>query len=328
MSVSDTLHYTYAPIMRFSAGENFFPMAVEDFLGYSALHHKSHKKPLVATGQLNAAHLARYSNDANLFIRSVTAGPLLGSQVTRQWSKDALKLLAYPLLSPQDSWNERGARTAYTWLSEKTENAAKRFWWNNLLLPQVADDLKTGIRSELPRFVLPSETRNNAIERYQESQGEQPRFTYYYRTMQQGDFLVLQYWFYYAYNDWGNGFGGFNDHEGDWEGFHLFFKLEGGRPVEPPAYVCYLGHESRITKPWGHPDLEIIGSHPVINVAAGSHASYPECKEYPLMALYRLVDYATGDAYNLDHSAWVNRIPLETQPWLNAYNGSWARAIG
>jgi hypothetical protein len=133
----------------------------------------------------------------------------------------------------------------------------------------------------------------------------------------------LQYWFFYPYNDWATSFSGFNDHEGDWEGFHVFFKLDGNRPVEPPAYVCYLGHESRMTKPWDHPDVEKVGTHPVIYVAAGSHASYPQAKGYPLMALYGLIDHARGDGDTLSHEEWRGRINLDTVPWLTAYSGSW-----
>lgn len=323
MSVVDTLHHTYAPIMRFSAGENFFPMAVDDFLGYSALYRKGENKPLVQQGHLNAAMLQKTQQADQVFLRSVTTGPLWGKDVASEWNRDALHLLREYMLKPRQTWNETTAKQAYQWLSAKTEPAARRFWWNDLLLPKVEEDIARGSRSQLPRFILPSEVRNSAIERYRASQGERPRFTYYFREVQQGGYLNLQYWFYYAYNDWANGFGGFNDHEGDWEGFHLFFKLDGGRPVEPPAYACYLGHHSRITKPWGHPDMEIIGTHPVINVAAGSHASYPERKEYPLMALYNLIDYATGDAYELDNADWSNRLPLEQQPWVNQVNVSW-----
>jgi hypothetical protein len=53
-------------------------------------------------------------------------------------------------------------------------------------------------------------------------------------------YLCLQYWFFYAYNDWATGYGGMNDHEGDWEGLYLFFPLDAaGRPQEPPAYVTF-----------------------------------------------------------------------------------------
>jgi hypothetical protein len=35
-------------------------------------------------------------------------------------------------------------------------------------------------------------------------------------------YVVIQYWFFYAYNDWGTSHGGVNDHEGDWEAVFVF----------------------------------------------------------------------------------------------------------
>jgi hypothetical protein len=78
-----------------------------------------------------------------------------------------------------------------------------------------------------------------------------------------------------------------------------------------------------MTKPWDHPDVERMGTHPVIYVAAGSHASYPEAKHYPLMALYNLIDYATGETLTVDYDDWRSRINLERAPWLSTYLGSW-----
>ena len=68
--------------------------------------------------------------------------------------------------------------------------------------------------------------------------------------------------------------------------------------------------------------MEKIGTHPVIYVAAGSHASYPQPRQYPLIALYNLIDYATGESFTLDHHEWRTRIRLEAEPWL-LYRGSW-----
>jgi hypothetical protein len=41
------------------------------------------------------------------------------------------------------------------------------------------------------------------------------------------------------------------------------------------------------------------------------------------MALYNLIDYATGEAYKLDHTEWRSRISLDATPWLLTYIGSW-----
>ncbi len=324
----DDLHVKYAPVLRFARGERFFPMAMDDFLSYTALYRKGERRPRIARGRVTADDLLRRGAE-EVFLRSVAGGPLTGAEVASQWGTATLKLLREWTSRPAIAWTPNLAQAAYRWFSAKTSAATKHFWWNNMLFAQLSHALGSGLDSaDLPRFTLPGDMRQAAIDAYAESQSGQPRYTYYYHTVREGDILNLQYWFFYAYNDWGNGYGGFNDHEGDWEGFHVFFKLEGGRPVEPPAYVCFLGHESRLTKPWEHPDVEKVGTHPVIYVAAGSHASYPQQKLYPLVELYNLIDYATGDATNLDHDAWVSRRALGSADGAAAaplldYSGSW-----
>lgn len=329
----DELHVKYAPVLRFSRGERFFPMAVDDFLGYTALYRKGEHQPRIARGKVTTADLLRRGAD-EMFLRSVEGGPLTGAAVASQWGAATLKLLREWTSRPAIAWTPSLAQAAYRWFSSKTSAATRRFWWNDVLFAQLSRALGTDMgRDDLPRFTLPADMRQAAIAAYDESQGGRPRYTYYHRTVREGDTLNLQFWFFYAYNDWGNGYGGFNDHEGDWEGFHIFFKLDSGRPVEPPSHVCFLGHESRLTKPWEHPEVEKVDAHPVIYVAAGSHASYPQPKLYPLVELYNLIDYATGDASTLDHDAWVNRYALEDAaaggagdrgrlPLLD-YGGSW-----
>ena len=320
----DELHQKYAPIMHFSRGERFFPMSVDDFLTYTALHVKGQEEPVIRRGKVTLDDLTRRHSSGEAFLRSVTAGPIHGVEVASEWGMAAVRLIYQWSQHPVVTWTEDLARSAYDWFSEKTKAATRLFWWNNLLLPKAHADKKGGVRAELPRFKLPPDVRKSAMESYEASQGKDRNYTYYYRTVQQAGYLDLQYWFFYAYNDWAGGYGGFNDHEGDWEGFHVFFELDAGnRPIEPPAYVCYLGHHSRITKPWTHPDVKKVGTHPVIYVAAGSHASYPEAKQYPLMALYNLIDYATGESFTLDHDGWRSRINLEKAPWLSTYLGSW-----
>lgn len=320
---ADDLHQKYAPLMRFSRGERFFPTAVDDFLTYCALYRKGEDRPIVPRGHVTLDDLARRKATQEVFLRSVTTGPLHGVEIASQWGLDAIRLLYEWSQNPLVAWTEGWARRTYDWFSGKTRAATKLFWWNSLLLPWARAD-KEGARRDLPRFELPQGVRAAAIDAYQTSQGQDPNYTYYYRTVKQAGYMDLQYWFYYAYNDWAGGYGGFNDHEGDWEGFHVFFKLDAGnRPVEPPAYVCYLGHHSRITKAWDHPDVEKIGTHPVIYVAAGSHASYPQARQYPLVALYNLIDYATGETLTLNHDEWRNRVSLEKAAWLTTYLGSW-----
>lgn len=319
----ENLHLTYAPIMRFSRGERFFPMSVQDFMSYSALYVKGQSTPLAPHGQVTLDDITARFNAQDVFLRSVPTGPIYGADVVKDWGIHALRLIYEWGRHPLVTWTEEMARSAYDWFSDKTRAATQRFWWNSLLLPQALADKLGGRRRELPRFKLPPTVREAAIQNYETSQGPNRNYTYYYRMAQLGEYLSLQYWLFYAYNDWAGGYGGFNDHEGDWEGLHIFFKLAANKqPIEPPAYVCYLGHESRMTKPWDHPEVEKIGTHPVVYVAAGSHASYPQSRQYPLMALYNLIDYATGDSFTLDHHDWRSRIQIDDAPWL-AYRGSW-----
>jgi len=51
------------------------------------------------------------------------------------------------------------------------------------------------------------------------------------------EFIVLQYWFFYAMNNWGEQ-GGFNDHEGDWESVFVFLDAE----TKEPEYVAFSSH--------------------------------------------------------------------------------------
>ena len=319
--MSRDLHQKYVPILTFARGERFFPMAVEDFTGYCTLRAKDSTTHLVAKGQVTPAMLYRaYQRKANVFLQSVPA-ELADQNVAARWSSDVLGALT-DVSHRAVNWREELARAAYSWFSPKTQSATQLFWWNDLVMSQ----LGAGKRSskDLPRLDLPAEIRQAAVENYQRSQPRIPNYTYYYRTTRDGRYLCLQYWFFYGYNDWATGFGGMNDHEGDWEGLYLFFDIDpAGHPQEPPAYVTYVGHHSRLTKPWGHHDLTLDGTHPVAYVAAGSHASYPECKEYDLMRIYGLVDYATGGGTVIKPDDWRRSVDLATQPWASTFLGAW-----
>jgi hypothetical protein len=85
------------------------------------------------------------------------------------------------------------------------------------------------------------------------------------------DRVALQYWFFYPFNDYNN------KHEGDWEMVQLLFAA---RTVEQalrtdPLEITYSQHEGAEASSWDDPKLERVdGTHPVVHVAAGSHANY------------------------------------------------------
>ncbi|HEY7732494.1 MAG TPA: hypothetical protein VH950_16555 [Gaiellaceae bacterium] len=84
------------------------------------------------------------------------------------------------------------------------------------------------------------------------------------------DKLALQYWLFYAFNDFNN------THEGDWEMIQLVF--DAATPAEAlgrdPALVGYSSHEGAESADWGDDKLELVdGTHPVVYPGAGSHAN-------------------------------------------------------
>lgn len=317
----EALHERYVPILRFARGEQFYPMAVDDFLSYCTLRAKGEPGPLVARGKLSLPMLARaYRERPELYLQSVPA-EVAEQNVIAGWSEEVQRSLVQASFRAFN-WQHEAARLAYRWLSAKTEPAARLFWWNDLLMPLVGPGRRSA--RELPRLNLPPEIREAALLNYKASQEPRPGYTYYYRSAREGRYHCLQYWLFYAYNDWATGFGGMNDHEGDWEGIYLFFEVDdAGRLREPPAYITYVGHHSRLTKPWGHPDVTLEGTHPVAFVAAGSHAMYPERKEYDLMAVYGLTDLATGDGPAVGPDDWQRRVELEAEPWTEPFLGGW-----
>ena len=82
--------------------------------------------------------------------------------------------------------------------------------------------------------------------------------------------LALQYWFFYAFNDFNN------THEGDWEMIQLVFDADDAAEAldEEPVEVGYSSHEGAERADWDDDKLEIVdGTHPVVYPAAGSHAN-------------------------------------------------------
>ena len=89
-------------------------------------------------------------------------------------------------------------------------------------------------------------------------------YTVYCRVTKDSTSTVVQYWFFYAYNN-----APLNDHEGDWEMIELFFL----DAAQNPVWVAYSQHLQGERASWG--DVEKIDlTHPVVYVARGSHANY------------------------------------------------------
>ena len=82
--------------------------------------------------------------------------------------------------------------------------------------------------------------------------------------------LALQYWFFYAFNDFNN------KHEGDWEMIQLNFDAANAAEAlrEEPTEVGYSSHEGAERASWDDEKLDLAdGTHPVVYPSQGSHAN-------------------------------------------------------
>ena len=141
------------------------------------------------------------------------------------------------------------------------------------------------------------------------------------------DRLALQYWFFYPFNDYNN------KHEGDWEMIQLIFKAGNAADAldQEPIEAGYSQHEGLEVARWGDPKLELVdGTHPVVHVAAGSHANYFDSALY--LGRSAAQGFGCDDTRTPAHDVRpaVQAIPNDTAaaraafPWI-AYEGRWGQ---
>jgi hypothetical protein len=149
---------------------------------------------------------------------------------------------------------------------------------------------------------------------------------YHYHVSQDRGYRVLQYWFLYAYNDWA-AHGGYNDHEGDWEVIYVFLDAR-----DQPQHVAYSRHVripglyEPLTAPWAEVEA-LQGTHPVVYVGCGSHASYLHQDRYRI--LWRL-DHAMGDDVSIGPAAgqsWGAPVRLDDKRWNLHFSGKWGSLV-
>ena len=135
---------------------------------------------------------------------------------------------------------------------------------------------------------------------------KEPEPLYYGRVLyeidasdQKNNWTILQYHFFYAFNDWRLAANGMNHHEGDWEMIAVYLKND------LPYAVLFSQHGAGNIEKW-ETVVKAIDSqgntttHPVVYVALGSHANYskPEVIRSPSMykpgRLQRLLFWTDG----------------------------------
>jgi hypothetical protein len=117
-----------------------------------------------------------------------------------------------------------------------------------------------------------------AYRQYVEILGKHPQPVYYGRVLRERDaegsrWTVLQYHFFYAFNDWRLAANGMNHHEGDWEMAAVYLRND-----EPHALLLSQHGAGNIEK-WDSATKAVDEQgnetlHPVVYVALGSHANY------------------------------------------------------
>jgi hypothetical protein len=138
----------------------------------------------------------------------------------------------------------------------------------------------------------------------------------------EGGGVLLQYWFFYAFND---AYGLF-DHEGDWE--HVTVKLG---PSLAPEGAWYARHHDSHPGPWfAWSALSREGEHPVVLSGRGTHASFASVEDVPAYertcgttwpaaaqaggcAVWRTWEESTGGVVNVGERA-APRVPFIAWP--------------
>ena len=327
----------FEPIVRYTKGELFMPMAVEPYVAGCSLWRAapdSEDTCIVPAGELTLARLcdeSRAHQDASLFLRYVQEP--LGRAEHRRWRRE-----------PRDRLHASGRFTTTGMFGRLVEAGFRA----SLLL-----------RGKVERGLAA------AAEIAYRDHGEADRLVYYGHVVRGGGYVCLQYWFFYAMNDWRSSFNGVNDHEADWELVTVYLaEQEDG--ASTPAWVGLSSHESvgdDLRRRWDDPELRRAGDHPIVFVGAGSHSGafvpgdYVVSVDPPqlrkvialarrvqrLLAPWRdetrtaggfgipFVDYHRGDGRSIgpqQDTDWTPALIDDDTPWVRVYRGLWGLDTG
>ncbi|MBU1956907.1 hypothetical protein KJ680_00715, partial [bacterium] len=151
--------------------------------------------------------------------------------------------------------------------------------------------------------------------------------------------LAISYYFFYPRSNWGE-HGGYNDHEGDWEGCTIFFKkaTDGNNTFWVPDRVALSQHERRFgldaseTDGVDIADWDAIAKndyHIKARPGLGGHALYADKGEIELGELFIQKDelfYGNGDKCELNGKVqYLSRIGTNEQPSWLTYVGDWGK---
>ena len=335
----------YEPVIRFTEGELFFPMAVDAYVEQAALWGRAagqgDRQRLVDHGDLDLDVLcshARTDVGTTLELRCVPAA--LTPRELRQWRRDPDR--------PRFRSTSRFAAVG--------------------LLGRIIDSLfrlSLILRGSVPGGLTA------ALHRRYSSSAAATNFPYYAHISAHGGYVVLQYWFFYAMNDWRSSFGGVNDHEADWEQVTMFLvplvedagqaSRPDGSAVLRVGWVAFSSHDETgddLRRRCDDPDITWVDhTHPVVYAGAGSHSGAYLPGEYLVRveppALHRFfaavsmargvlfpwtrdrpapgvgipyVDYKRGDGVHIGPGTlrpWTPVLINAETPWVRDFSGLW-----
>jgi hypothetical protein len=242
----------FEPVVRLTQGEFFVPVGVDAYVRHATLWQQAPdgQPELVAEpGALDLDSLARVGatfDGPGLSLSGITVP-------TSRWARIAgWRHTEHPSF-------RAGARLAQVGLLGRTIDTLSRF---SLLL----------------RGAVPGGSASLSYQAQTDHLDPQ-RPTYIGRVVRDAGYIVCQYWFFYAFNNWRSGFSGVNEHEADWEQVTVY--LDGmGAPDEAglplPRWVVFSAHDETgddLRRRWDDPDLGLVdGRHPVVYAGAGSHS--------------------------------------------------------
>jgi len=332
----------FEPIVKYTRGEQFFPMDVDRYVAASSLwaHYPNGQEELLVPAQeLNLETLTR----------------------RRQLQFGAVEYLRF--VAPQSLEESARALAEGRKLHRDSEtrfHAGQGRLARGGLLPRLADALFS--ITLLARGRVPGAVAAQAEIQYAAMQARESKFVYYGRVARQNGWVVLQYWFFMAFNSWRSGFHGVNDHESDWEMVMVYlYELDGRLYPEWTGYASHDFHGDDLRRRWDDAEqLDLAQGHPVVYAGAGSHASYFRPGEYqaevsPALPVWLerglrvwnqfwrqtlglgggyegnpfripFVDFARGDGLSIgpgQQKEWQPVVIDETTPWVSQYQGLW-----
>jgi hypothetical protein len=252
----------YEPVLRFTRGEAFFPWDVSEYIKECSLWVvEPDREPvcLIPEGELNLEMLGsipKENNSRGLYYLQFVSLPNIRELAIYQLKKSIRKK------TPDEKFHAGSGRLARVGYLSRLIDALFSI-------------------SLFARGRVPGDAALSAAEIYRRCIEKNSIYRYYGRVVWNHPWLVLQYWFFYPFNNWRSGFFGLNDHEADWEQVAIYLYEDGGEFY--PEWIAYAMHDFKgddLRRRWDDPELHKVGEHPVIYVGAGSHASYFRPGEY------------------------------------------------